>query len=158
MILIWRGGGLLAAAALIPLLASCAGLMSADTVWLTLAATYLSLLAGGAVCIYYGSRWNRPVVEHTLYFVPLRVWGWIYLGAAALLALVTFAGGAYQTVRPLPNRPAPAVLLAVGGVGLVAATATGWWLVRAGRPRRSSGEDRPDGDDRPGRRMRDDGW
>ena len=78
MILIWRGWGLLAVVALFPLLASCAGLVGVEPHWMYLVASAISLLAAGVVCVHFGTRWNRPVVEHSFWFIPLQVWGWIY--------------------------------------------------------------------------------
>lgn len=75
MLLIWRGWGLLAVVALFPLLASCAGLLTVEPRWIALLAVSLSLLLGGAVCIYCGMRWNSHGTEHSFYFVPLQVWG-----------------------------------------------------------------------------------
>lgn len=75
MILIWRGWGLLAVVAIFPLLGSCAGLIDLEPRWLWPAGMALSLLVGGTVCVYFGNRWNRPVVEHSFYFIPLQVWG-----------------------------------------------------------------------------------
>jgi hypothetical protein len=96
VILIWRGWGLLAVVALFPLLASCAGLITVEPFWIFTLAAALSLLFAGAVCIYYGSRWNRNGVEHSFYFVPLQVWGWVYLAAVGLFPLAAIGGAIKQ--------------------------------------------------------------
>jgi len=92
VILIWRGWGLLALVMLFPLLASCAGLIEARPFWLFELAAGLSLLAAGVVCVHYGTRWNRNGAEHSLYFVPLQAWGWVYLALVALLGPFAIAG------------------------------------------------------------------
>lgn len=119
MILIWRGWGLLAVVALFPMLASCAGLATVEPFGLCLFAVLLSLVVAGAVCVYYGNRWNRPVVEHSFYFVPLQVWGWVYLALATLPAVIAFIGGVGVLTGILrgPNKPTPngPLYLAVGG-------------------------------------------
>jgi hypothetical protein len=66
VILIWRGWGLLAIVALFPLLASCAGLITVEPIWIFMLAASLSLLLAGVVCVYCGARWNRTGVEHVL--------------------------------------------------------------------------------------------
>ncbi len=156
MILIWRGWGLLAVVALFPLLASCAGLITVEPMWVFMIAASLSLLLAGAVCVYFGTRWNQPRAEHSFYFVPLQVWGWGYLGAVGLFALLAVVGGVLEEIKPPPGkpdrgRPAPAYLAAAGGVGLVAVGVTAWALVRSARPRsteETSGTTDDDGFDR----------
>jgi hypothetical protein len=75
MILIWRGWGLLAIVALLLPLGSCVGLLDTRQ-GLAFVLGGLTLLGGGAACWVYGRRWNRPVTEHSLYFIPLQYWGW----------------------------------------------------------------------------------
>jgi hypothetical protein len=140
VILIWRGWGLLAVVALFPLLASCAGLITVDPKWIFMLAASLSLLLAGAVCIYCGTRWNCLRTEHSFYFVPLQVWGWVYLAAVGLFALMAVAGGIFRAIKPLPGkpdlgRPDPTLLAAAGGIGLVVVVATAWTLIRSARPR-----------------------
>ncbi len=96
MILIWRGWGLLAIVALFPLMASCAGLISVEPFWVFIIASSLSMLLAGAVCVYCGIRWNRHGAEHSLYFVPLEAWGWVYLSFAGLIALAAVGGAVKQ--------------------------------------------------------------
>ncbi len=142
MILIWRGWGLVAVVALFPLLASCGGLITVEPKWIFMLAASLSLLLGGAVCVFFGSRWNRQQTEHSFYFVPLQVWGWVYLAAVCLFALLAVVGGVYQMVVPLPGkpdpgRPDPAYLAAAGGSGLIVIVATAWAVIWSVRPRSS---------------------
>lgn len=129
MILIWRGWGLLALVVVIPMLASCGGLGTVQPPWMFLSALTISLLSGGAVCVYYGNRWNQQEVEHSLYFVPLQTWGWLYLGLAELLALLAIGGALVRGLEE-PGRPGQAIS---GGIGFVAVTGIGLLLVRSGR-------------------------
>lgn len=92
MILIWRGWGLLAVVAFFPVLASCAGLVDLDSKIPLIFAVSGSLLLGGGGCVYFGTRWNRDRENHSLYFVPLQVWGWLYLVGAAGLSLLLLVG------------------------------------------------------------------
>lgn len=166
MIVIWRGWGALALFVMVPVVGSCAGLTGREPGWLLPAALGVTLLAGGAACAYYGTRWNRPFVEHTLYFIPLQVWGWVYIGLVAAAGLATcltglafMTGAAQPGPRPNPNGPLYTALS--GGVGL-AAVAVGYLVVRAiRRPtapvRGDSDEDDPDEvdpDDEPRRKRR----
>jgi hypothetical protein len=111
VILIWRGWGLLAIVALFPLMASCAGLSTIEPPWVFLVAAALSLLVAGVVCVHCGLRWNRHGAEHSFYFVPLQVWGWVYLSLVSLLALVAIAG-AFKQGLDQPGRLLPADSLA----------------------------------------------
>jgi hypothetical protein len=138
VLLIWRGWGLLAVVALFPLLASCAGLFTVEPRWIAPLAVSLSLLLGGAVCIHCGMRWNCHGTEHSLYFVPLQAWGWVYLAGAGLVALMSVVGGVIQFVKPPPGRPDPSkpdpLFLTIGGaLGLVIVVATAWAVVRWAR-------------------------
>ena len=54
--------------------------------------TGLTLHLTGAVCIYLGTKRNPHGTEHSLYFIPLQVWGWIYLGSTGEYALLAIAG------------------------------------------------------------------
>ena len=94
MILIWRGWGLMAVVALLLPLAVCAGLLE-GLPGLAFTLGGVALAAGGVVCIRYGRRWNREGTEHSLYFVPLQAWGWIYLAVGGLFT----AGGVAAVIR-----------------------------------------------------------
>jgi hypothetical protein len=90
--LFWRGRGLLGIVAIFLPLATCAGLSDWDRGGALLIGG-LTLAGGGWVCRHFGRKWNQGSGFHSLYFLPLEVWGWIYLlaGAAfALLAAVVF--------------------------------------------------------------------
>ncbi len=149
MLLIWRGWGLLAVVSLFPLLASCAGLINVESFWIFTLAAAGSLLLAGAVCVHCGTRWNRGGTEHSFYFVPLQVWGWGYLAAFGLFAVVAVAGGVFRVIQPLPGppdprRPDPVYLAIAGGLGLIVVVATARALIRPVRARsanRVGGED-----------------
>lgn len=138
MLLIWRGWGLLAVAALFPLLASCAGLISVEPKWIFLLAASLSLLLAGVVCVYCGTRWNRRGVEHSFYFVPLQVWGWVYMAIVGSFAVMAVVGSIYRMIQPLPGppnpqRPDPVLVLVIGIIASIVVAAMAWALVRSAR-------------------------
>ncbi len=91
MILVWRGWGPLALAALILPAASCAGLMEYSPI-LSIAAFGVTLLAGGVACVWCGHRWNDGAWDHTLYWLPLQVWGWLYVVIGGLFVALVVAG------------------------------------------------------------------
>jgi hypothetical protein len=101
-VIIWRGWGLLAVVALFPLLASCSGLINVEPKWIFILATSLALLFAAAVCAHFGVRWNRTSVEHSLYSVPLQVWGWVYLAMAGLVPLGAIGGAIRQGLDKPP--------------------------------------------------------
>jgi hypothetical protein len=87
VIFVWRGWGPVAAvAAFLPLI-SCAGLMDVNPV-LALACFGITLLAGGLACRYYGRKWNQGTGFHSMYWIPLEVWGWIYLALGGVFAVL----------------------------------------------------------------------
>lgn len=138
MILIWRGWGLLAVVALFPLIASCAGLTNVKPDWVMSVAWILSLLIAGLVCVHFGVRWNRPVSHHTFFFLPLQVWGWVYLGLVSLisafwvLAGLAVLSGLYRPPNAVdPNR---GIVFTVVGVFALGVTAIGSYAsVRSAR-------------------------
>jgi hypothetical protein len=79
-------------AAFLPL-ASCGGLMDWNPGVAGLAFG-LSAVAGGLVCRHLGLKWNQGSGFHMMYWIPLEIWGWIYIvigslfGAAAGFGLV----------------------------------------------------------------------
>jgi hypothetical protein len=91
MIIIWRGWGILAAAALALPLAVCA-FHEEMPPGLSPALAGLGLAATGVGCWVCGRRWNRGAVRHSLYFVPLQYWGLAYVALGAL-TVVAAAGG-----------------------------------------------------------------
>ena len=139
-----RGRGLVAVVAAFPALACCAGLADAKPEWLLPAGLFPCLLGAGAACIHLGGEWNRPTVSHSLLYLPLQAWGWLYLSLVALPAaagwgfILAYAAGA---IRPVPGTYDPdrplymgvAAAAALGVVGVV-----GWRLWRAGRRRRGA--------------------
>lgn len=138
MILIWRGWGLLAVVALFPLLASCGGLITVEPKWIFAIVASVSLLLAGAVCIFFGSRWNRDRTDHSFYFIPLQVWGWVYLIILGLQLLVTAVVSIIQVIKPLPgppdpNRTNPVYFAAAASFGLIVVVATAWTLILSAR-------------------------
>jgi hypothetical protein len=93
VIFVWRGWGVVAAVATFLPLASCGGLMDWNPM-VALACFGVTLLAGGLACRHYGLRWNQGTGYHSMYWLPLEVWGWIYIviggvfGVLAAIALV----------------------------------------------------------------------
>lgn len=139
MIVIWRGWGLIVFGSLLPLLISVIAFVSARPAWLFLLASTGSLLFAGAVCVYYGTKWNRQHGGgHSFYFVPVQAWGWAFLTLLGLFAALSLGGGVYRAVRPPPgpvdpDRLDPLTGALAGAVGLVIVVGTGWTLVRAAR-------------------------
>jgi hypothetical protein len=91
MILIWRGRGIVALLGLFLPLGSCAGLLD----WSPLVAFVvggLTLFAGGVACRHFGRKWNQGSGIHTLYFLPMEWWGWVYMIVGAFFFLVSVAG------------------------------------------------------------------
>jgi hypothetical protein len=90
MILVWRGWGLLALVALFLPLASCAGFVDWNPA-VAVALGGLTLAVGGLACVRYGRKWNRGSGFHTMYWVPVEHWGWVYIGVGGLLGLAGLA-------------------------------------------------------------------
>ncbi len=91
MFLVWRGWGLLAIVAAFLPLASCAGLMD----WNPLIAILCcgsTAVASGIICRHYGRKWNQGSGFHTMYWIPLEIWGWIYIVFGGFFALLSAAG------------------------------------------------------------------
>lgn len=78
MLFVWRGWGLLALVPTFLPLASCAGLMDWNPMW-AMICFGVSLFAGGLACRHYGKKWNQGTGIHMMYFIPLEIWGWIYI-------------------------------------------------------------------------------
>jgi hypothetical protein len=95
MIVIWRGWGLLAVAALTAPLAVC-GAHAAMPPGLAPVLAGLALAAAGAGCWVWGRRWNCGAARHSLYFVPLQYWGLAYV----VLGVVFAAAGVGAWLRP----------------------------------------------------------
>ncbi len=129
MLLIYRGWGLLAVVTLIPLAVSC-NLITVEPTWIFMLAASLALVLAGAVCVYCGTRWNRTGVEHSLYFVSLEVWGWVYLAAAGLFALTQIGDAVKQGL----DKPQWLHQGIAGVAGLVVVVAAGVALCRSTRP------------------------
>ncbi|HYH64938.1 MAG TPA: hypothetical protein VD866_09615 [Urbifossiella sp.] len=87
MIFVWRGWGPMALAVAAIAVASCGGLIEFHPLAAN-AAFGVSLLCGGLVCLRYGRRWNRGTGYHTLYWLPLEVWGWVYIVLGGLFGLL----------------------------------------------------------------------
>ena len=97
VIFVWRGWGPVAAIALFLPLASCAGLMDWDPA-VALGCFSVSLVAGGFACRYYGLKWNQGSGLHTMYWIPLEIWGWIYIAIGGLFGLLIAVGLIKQVI------------------------------------------------------------
>lgn len=154
VILIWRGRGLLAVVALLPVLGSCVGLMNIEPAALCLTAVGLALVLGGWFCAYYGRLWNRGGAHHTLYFVRLEVWGGIYLALAILPAGAICALGGATLVGAIPrgrdggDRNEFLYMAAGGAVVLFAACAALYSAAKVLRSRQWHMEDEDEEDER----------
>lgn len=85
MIFLWNGRGYLGLAAVLPALASCAGLDF--TRGYAPFAGGASLALGGYACWHFGRICNRRRAQHTMDFVPLSFWGVVYLAFGAFFGL-----------------------------------------------------------------------
>jgi hypothetical protein len=83
VIFVWRGWGPVALVAAFLPLASCGGLMdwNPDVAFLCFG---LSTVAGGLACRYLGLKWNQGSGFHMMYWIPLEIWGWIYIALGGL--------------------------------------------------------------------------
>ena len=54
-----------------------------------------AMLTGGIVCRHYGRKWNQGSGFHMMYWIPLEIWGWIYLVFGGFF----FLGGAVGILR-----------------------------------------------------------
>ena len=140
MLLIWRGWGLLAVVVFFPVLASCIGLITVEPMWIFWLVVWLLLLLAGAVCVSCGTRWNNRGTEHSFYFIPLEVCGYLYLSAVGGLSLLWVAFGILVLIYPPPGKPNPGRLhpvygIVFGSVGLVVTVLTTWALTRLAQHR-----------------------
>jgi len=90
LIFVWRGWGPLALVVLFLPLASCGGLMGWNP-FVALLGFGLTTFVGGLVCRHYGRKWNQGSGFHTMYWIPLEVWGWIYIVVGGLFSLLASA-------------------------------------------------------------------
>jgi hypothetical protein len=114
------------------------GLIDGGPIWIFALAASLSMIIGGAVCVSCGTRWNWHGVEHSFYFIPLHVWGWLYFSSVGLFAVATIAGAIKQGL----DKPRWLYQGIAGVVGLVVVIALGVVLRRLARPV----SDTPDGE------------
>ncbi|HEX3148187.1 MAG TPA: hypothetical protein VHR66_08880 [Gemmataceae bacterium] len=126
MFLIWRGRGLLAVVALFPMLISIISFIGLDSLGPCMIATEVSLILGGAVCVTCGMKWNRPRFVHDFWFIPLQIWGWIYLAVVAITAGFSVFGAIGQGL----DRPRMVLQAAGGVITLLAASGAGALAVR----------------------------
>ena len=96
MIIIWRGWGILALFVLFVPLVTFGGVHDFNQ-WLALPVAGLALGGCGGGCWVYGRKWNQPLTQHSLYFIPLEYWGILFMLVGALLSLGGFTG--YFRVR-----------------------------------------------------------
>jgi hypothetical protein len=71
-------------------LASCAGLMDWNPLVALLGAG-LAAFAGGLACRHYGLKWNQGTGFHMMYWIPLEIWGWVYMIGGGLFGLLAGA-------------------------------------------------------------------
>jgi hypothetical protein len=50
-----------------------------------------TLLGGGLVCRYYGRKWNKGSGFHMMYWIPLEIWGWLYIVIGAFFSVLATA-------------------------------------------------------------------
>jgi hypothetical protein len=139
-----RGRGLLAVVAVFPVLACCACLAGEKPEWMLPTGLFVSLLVAGSACIHYGNKWNRPAVEHTLCYLPLQAWGWLYLSLITLPAVIVcgfILAYGVGVIRPVPgtydpNRPVYMGIAAAAALGV--AGVVGWGLIRASRRQKAA--------------------
>jgi hypothetical protein len=91
MIFVWRGRGPMALGAAFLPLASCGGLMDYHP-GVALLCCGISAVAGGLVCRHYGLKWNRGSGFHMMYWIPLEIWGWIYILGGGLFSILAAIG------------------------------------------------------------------
>src|SRR5688572_17019901 len=77
-IFVWRGWGPVAVVAAFLPLVSCAGLLEWNPM-LAMLCFGITLLLGGLICRHYGVKWNQGSGFHSMYWIPLEIWGWIYI-------------------------------------------------------------------------------
>ncbi len=99
MIFVWRGWGPVAVVAVFLPLASCAGLMDWNPM-VAILSFGVSLVAGGLACRHYGLKWNQGSGFHTMYWIPLEIWGWIYIAAGGFFAVLATIALVKQAVVP----------------------------------------------------------
>jgi len=84
--LVWRGWGPLALASLILPTA----LLAIVIQWSIPAAMLsygIAAVVAGAVCIYCRNEWNQGSGEHMMYWIPLEIWGWLWIVLGAVLSI-----------------------------------------------------------------------
>jgi hypothetical protein len=83
---VWRGWGAIAAVATFLPLGSCVGLLD----WNPMVAILcfgVTQVGGGLACRHYGLKWNQGSGFHSMYWIPLEVWGWIYIAVGGFFAV-----------------------------------------------------------------------
>jgi hypothetical protein len=83
-------------AAFLPL-ASCGGLTDYNPM-LALLCLGLSAIAGGIVCRHFGLKWNQGSGFHMMYWIPLEIWGWIYIVGGGLFGILAAVALVKQAV------------------------------------------------------------
>jgi hypothetical protein len=138
-LLTWRGKGYVGIVAMFPFISILckqvdwiiANNNKSDWILLIwLVAILLSLVFAGAVCVHFGSKWNYLNTKHTLWFIPLQIWGWFYLAGTCILTILLVVGGIYRMIKPFPGQPSPAVPLTCGVFGFLLVVVTIRTLIR----------------------------
>ena len=86
-IFVWRGWGPVAAVAAFLPLASCGGLMDWNPM-VALTCFGVTLVGGGFACRHFGLKWNRGSGYHAMYWIPLEIWGWIYIAVGGFFGVL----------------------------------------------------------------------
>lgn len=127
--IVWRGFGLVAFGLLVAILASCVGIISAEPKWIGCVALVFSSLAGGIVCFLFATRFYQKGFDHTLYGIPLEVWGCFYFGLACLITLC-FGLMAFDGQK---RTDLERIMLVVGVIGFPVSAGTGILFIRSYR-------------------------
>jgi hypothetical protein len=97
-LIIWRGYGLLAFGAIVFTLSCCVGGLEYGRAGFLVAGVVG--VACGLPCYVYGRRWNRGTGKHTLYGVPMEIWGAILMALGGFVAVMMLIAGLRLGWRP----------------------------------------------------------
>ncbi len=127
MILVWRGWGLLGTTGFVLILAWLGVGADLEPRGLKVAGLFLSIFLSGLLCLDRGLRWNRHGNYHTLYYIPLQFWGYLYLGMSAIFLL----GVIWTNIRFGREHPGGMTETVVAAVALGVLAGFNFFLIRA---------------------------